>query len=570
VSEQQFDVIVPVGRSTATPMAPVAGIESLNAKKIAFVWDLLFSGDIMMEVISNQLRERWPGVEFIGHENFENVHGVDEVRVVAELPARLKELGADAVVIGVGACGSCTPAVMRAVAEVESYGIPAVGIISEGFARQGHAIARAKGLLSPRIATYPGVILADDETILRAKSAEFLYPMVEEAFLTTIAASEVEALHNAHEAQIDRQGEVVFSGSLIDVQDYFHDRQWTDGLPIIPPTRDLIAAMLERSTLAPETVLGVLLPESREVTVYNVAVNGVMAGCRPEMMPLLIAATKAIADPHFRIQDAGATPGWEPQIIVSGPDLGSLGLHHGQGLMKSFNRGNATLGRYLRLALINLAGLRPAPGVTDKACIGMNFQIAIAEDSASTTELGWPTLREELGFKAEDTVVAVQSVMGATLPIYSGGFDPEPHLQVIAEHIAGFEGHWSFLGVYFHQWTPLLVMSPGVAQVFTRAGMTKHDIAQELAARALVPAKLWTTYPHVVGIDGFDLEAMIDAGTAPASYSASRDPERLVPTISYPDSLAIVLGGDPGRNQSRYFTNNHEHGPRTTVKVDFV
>jgi hypothetical protein len=575
VSEDRYEVVVPVGRLTVGTVDPVAGFESLNGKRVAFVWDLLFSGDIMMEVIAENLRMRWPDIEFVGHENFENIHGVDESRVVAELPAKLKDLQADAAVIGVGACGSCTPAVMRAVAEVEAYGIPAVGLLAEGFAKQGHAIGRAKGLLRPRIATYPGVVLADDETTLRKKSAVNLYPMVEQAFLSALVPSKAGALNpdarnNDPWNKPRRPSDTVFSGSLLEVQEYFADRLWSDGLPIIPPTRELVARMLERSPLPGETVLGELLPESREVTVWNIAVNGVMAGCKPELMPLLVAATKAVIEPHFRIQDAGATPGWEPQIIVSGPDLAALGLHHGQGLMKAFSRANSTLGRYLHLAFINLAGLRPAPGVTDKGSIGANFQIAIAEDSRSTADLGWPTLREEIGYRREDTVVAVQSVIGATLPIYTGGYDPEPHLQVIAEHIAGFEGHWSFTGVYFQQWTPLLVMSPGVARVFTRAGLSKADVANELARRAVIPAVTWETYPHVVGVDGFNLEQMVDVGTAPGPYGVSRDPNRLVPTISYPGSLAIVLGGDPDRNQSRYLVNNHEHGPRTAVKVDFA
>jgi hypothetical protein len=567
--EPQYEVFVPVGRSTATVSDSVAGLGDLNLKRIAFVWDLLFSGDLMMEVIEDELRQRWPSVSFVSHENFENIHGVDEERVVAELPAKLKDLQVDAAVVGVGACGSCTPAVMRAVAEIEAFGIPAVGLLAEGFAKQGRAIARAKGLLNARIATYPGVILADDEATLRQKSATYLYPMVQSALLTTFDVQTPDEFQSVREAEYERQYTTVYTGSLMNVQDFFVDRQWTDGLPIIPPTRDLVEKMIERVALPSDAVLGVLFPESREVTVWNVAVNGVMAGCRPEHMPLLVAATKAIADPHFRLQDGGATPGWEPQLIVSGPNMEELGLHSGQGLMRSFTRANATLGRYLRLAFINLAGLRPAPGATDKACIGMNFQIAVAEDSEATTRLGWPTFREELGFDYSDTVVAVQSVIGATLPIYSGGVEPEDHLQVIAEHIAGIEGHWSFLGVMFKQWTPFMIMSPGVAQVFTRAGMSKRDIAEELAKRSLTPARLWRTYPHVVGIDGFNLEKMVESGTAPSPYGKSNDPDRLVPTLSYPESLAIIIGGDPDRNQSRYFVNNHEHGPRTVVKVDF-
>ena len=93
MSEATYDVVRPLGRLTAVPQEAVAAVENLNGKKVAFVWDLLFSGDIMMEVIAENLRVKFPDVEFIGHENFENVHGVDEVRVVAELPARLKDLG---------------------------------------------------------------------------------------------------------------------------------------------------------------------------------------------------------------------------------------------------------------------------------------------------------------------------------------------------------------------------------------------------------------------------------------------------------------------------------------------
>jgi hypothetical protein len=97
--------------------------------------------------------------------------------------------------------------------------------------------------------------------------------------------------------------------------------------------------------------------------------------------------------------------------------------------------------------------------------------------------------------------------------------------------------------------------------------MSKADVAQELAARSLVPASHWKTYPHVVGLDGFDLDEMVEAGQAPDRYGPVSDPGRLVPTIRHPDSLAIVLAGDPGRNQSRYLPNNHEHGPRIVVKV---
>jgi len=566
ISDPVASVVSPLGRTTADELEVNDGLGPLGGKRIAFVWDLLFSGDKMIEEMQAILGEKYPGVEFVGHENFENIHGPEERRVVAELPDRLKELEVDGAVIGVGACGSCTPAVLRAVAVSEKAGIPAVGLISEGFGRQAVAVARAQGLSNPRVAHYPGIIVADDEETLRRKSREVLLPAVEAQL---VGAGIVKDQHDAAGPEQHQPTEIVYSGSLLEVQEYFHDRQWTDGLPIIPPTTERCEAMLAETPLAADHVVGVLPPELREVTVWNVAVNGVMAGCRPEFMPLLIAAVEAVADPYFRLEDGGATPGWEPQVIVSGPDLGAFGLNAGQGALKAGNRANSTIGRFLKLCFINLAGLRIPPGATDKGCIGANFNVALAEADLATRALGWPSLREEMGFAREETVVAVQSMMGSTLPIYSGGETPENHLQLIAEHFAGTVAHWSYLSVMFREWFPLLVISPAVAQVLVDNGMSKDDVRRELAARSRVKAGLWEEYPWQVGTDGFKLAKEIASGAAPPEYSESDDPDRLVPSIPYPEMVGIVVAGDPERNQSRFLVNNHEHGPRIARAARF-
>jgi hypothetical protein len=257
--EPVYEVLSPVGRSTSAAMAPVAGVEDLNNKKVAFVWDLLFSGDQMMAVIADELRARWPGVQFIGHENFENVHGVDEVRVVAELPARLKDLGADAAVIGVGACGSRTPAVMRAVAEVEKYGIPAGGHHLRGLLAAGprdrtcHGPAHAAHSDLPR--RHPCRRRRDAaRQVRRVPLPHGLQPP------TTVAAEDAEALRDAYAAEETCPEEIVYTGSLADVQDYFVDRRWSDGLPVVPPTRDAVHAMLDRCPHQLDLVLGELLP----------------------------------------------------------------------------------------------------------------------------------------------------------------------------------------------------------------------------------------------------------------------------------------------------------------------
>ena len=113
----------------------------------------------------------------------------------------------------------------------------------------------------------------------------------------------------------------------------------------------------------PGEIIGKLLPENREATVWNVAVNGVMAGCRPEYMPILLAAVDAIADPEFRIQDGGATPGWEPLIILNGPIIKQLGFNYETGVMRPGRQANTSIGRFLKLYIMNIAGLRYHPGI---------------------------------------------------------------------------------------------------------------------------------------------------------------------------------------------------------------
>lgn len=565
VLDDTYDVVSPLARLTADDITESTGLSNLNGRKVALIWDLLFSGDKMMEEIQRYLTSKYPQVEFIGHENFENIHGVDEARVVKELPDKLKKLGADAAIVGVGACGSCTPAVLRAVAVAERANVPAVGLISEGFGRQAVAVARALGLGQPRVAHYPGVPTSDDENTLRMKSRETLAPSVEAQL---IGAGIISDQHNADSPDEYEELATVYSGSLTDVQDFFHQKFWTDGLPIIPPTRALCEQMLEHTPLAADHIVGVMKPEGRAVTVWSIAVNGVMAGCKPEYMPLLIAAIEAVTDPFFRLEDAGATPGWEPQVIISGPAVKALGMNSGQGVLKMGNRANTSIGRFMKLAFINLGGLRIKPGATDKGAIGAGFNVALAEDDDATHAVGWKTSREESGFALNDTVVSVQSMMGSTLPIYSGGPTEENHLQLIAEHFAGATGHWSYLGVMFQQWWPTLVMSPSIAKVLASNGLSKDDLRRQLAERSTVSARLWAEYPWQVGTY-FNLEENVAAGAAPEPYGRSADPDRLVPTLSYPDQIGIILAGDPERNQSRWLINNHEHGPRVSKKAQF-
>ena len=125
--------------------------------------------------------------------------------------------------------------------------------------------------------------------------------------------------------------DIVFTGSFEEVNDFYYEREWSDGLPIVPPTVEKVRQFLRFTDRRPEQVLGVLLCDRREATIWNIAVNGVMAGCRPEYMPILVAIVEALADPRYGLEHTGNTPGPETLIILNGPIIKQLKFNYQPG-----------------------------------------------------------------------------------------------------------------------------------------------------------------------------------------------------------------------------------------------
>lgn len=453
---------------------------------------------------------------------------------------------------------------MRASRIAEEQGIPAVAIVATGFLGQARLMAQALGVENATIVEYPGVIPMDTPEVLEAKVSSRILPDVLEGLAG--AGGTESAVATAARAE-PAPDSVVLRGTLDEILDDFHARQWTDGLPIVPPTPERVAAFLGMTDRDPDDVLGVLAPEMRQATVRSVAVNGVMAGCRPEYMPILVAGVEALADPAFRIQDAGSTPGWEPLMVVSGPLVASLGFNTKGGLMRVGRQANASIGRFLRLYMRNVAGFRVPPGGTDKGSIGYTFNVAMAEDDEVVSSLGWPPFRVDQGFSHGDTVVTVQSVVAISPPVYSGGSDPLELSETLLHYFAGTAGAWAFTGVWYGRYHPLILMSPAVAAAYAAAGWGKPEIRHHLYENLRISARWLEHYPfHVAGQD-VPLADLVQRGVAQPRYAESDDPERQVPLLQREDWTNIVVAGDPGRNQSRIYINNHEQGPPISKRV---
>ena len=147
----------------------------------------------------------------------------------------------------------------------------------------------------------------------------------------------------------------------------------------------------------PDEVLGVLLPDSRAATVWSVAVNGVMAGCRPEYMPILVALIEAMADPKYGVEHSGNTPGGDTLIILNGPIIKELGFNYTQGALRDGFLPNTSIGRFWRLYLRNVAGFLPHK--TDKATFGNTWRVVLAENEDVLETIGWEPTGVEMGFK---------------------------------------------------------------------------------------------------------------------------------------------------------------------------
>jgi hypothetical protein len=252
---------------------------------------------------------------------------------------------------------------------------------------------------------------------------------------------------------------------------------WTDGLPVVPPTESLVHAMLEAGPWKPEDVLLHEPVRDRSVTADKAAINAVMAGCLPEYFPVVGAALQAIGDSSFMLHGpATSTGGAALMVIVNGPIRERLGLNAKTNLFGPGYRANATIGRSLRLVLLNCLDCRP--GVLDKSTQGWpgKYSLCFAEDEASSP---WEPLHVSRGFAAGQSTVTVFAAESGHNVLSHGTADPEQLLTCFADAMAG-------LGSLSPGRT-VIVFAPEHARHLHRAGWARSRTQQWLYDHAWRP-----------------------------------------------------------------------------------
>ena len=337
--------------------------------------------------------------------------------------------------------------------------------------------------------------------------------------------------------------DIVFKGTFEEVNSFFYKKEWSDGLPIVPPATKKVDEFLKFTNRSPDEVIGALLPDKREATVWNIAVNGVMAGCRPEYMPVLIAIVEAMTDPRFGHDQLGHTPGTEVLITLNGPIIKELGFNYEQGALRDGFQANTSIGRFWRLYLRNVAGFLPHKA--DKATFGGTWRVILAENEDAVAKIGWEPMSVDQGFKASDNVITLSSCTSTDSVFSFGTATAEEIIDRLAARIVDNQLYMfrlDFLGLGVR---PQVLIPPNIAETLAKAGYSKDKIRQRWYERARFTAKRY----EELSPNTYDIGSLCDAveqGKLPKQYCESEDPERLLPIVHSPDDFMITVSGDPG------------------------
>ena len=352
--------------------------------------------------------------------------------------------------------------------------------------------------------------------------------------------------------------EIVFRGTFEEVNAHFYEREWSDGLPIVPPTMEKIQAFLSFTDRKPEESLGVLLPENRAATIWSIAVNGVMAGCRPEYMPILIALVEAMADPIYGVEHSGNTPGADTLIILNGPIIKDLKFNYTQGVLRDGFMPNTSVGRFWRLAIRNIAGFLLHK--TDKGTFGNTFRVVLAENEDALAKIGWPPNSVDMGFAAGDNTVTISRMTGGGVIVSVTGSKPEDMMPYLADGLAkqtGWEIVFTVGGLSIGTLRPALILTPILAETIARAGWSKDDVKRYLFEHARMSASRvetftdkWADFPIA------SLKQQVNLRRLPKAFHESDDPNRDVPIVLEPDDFMVLVSGDPLRTNAYAFAHN--------------
>ena len=320
------------------------------------------------------------------------------------------------------------------------------------------------------------------------------------------------------------------AASTLDLVEYYYERGFTDGLPVVPPTPEKIDAIVSRLGGDPSFVEARIAPRWGELTREVLAINMVMAGCKPEYTPVVLAAVKALTDPSFNLNGVQATTHVAaPLLIVNGPIAAEIGMNGAVNAFGSGNRANATIGRALRLIMLNVGG--GWPGDLDKSTLGHpgKYTYCVAENEAHSP---FAPYHVEHGYKAEDSTVFVLAAEAPHSVTNHISNDPRGILDTMCSAMSTIASNSAVLGGHI-----AVVLGMEHARTIAAHGWTRADIRNYLFVNH-GNKFIDLAYGHRYG--------QVYNRNLPKYYK--RDDDTMIPIVHSPDHIHLfVMGGEAGR-----------------------
>lgn len=416
---------------------------------------------------------------------------------------------------------------------------------------------KAGGVENLSIAEYPGPIGIHDADLISKNIEQTLVERIIDGLTRSDAGS-------GHATKIGGQDprEIVFTGTYDEIARVFKSKEWSDGLPIVPPTVERIEQFMKYTDRSAGEEIAVLPSANLRATPWNIAANAVMAGCLPVHMPLLIAAVEALGEERCSLNNIGSSSGIFPYILINGPIIRQLGIECGPQVI---SRGpNPAIGRAIGLIVRNIAGFRP--GASYMGTFGYPLAFALGEDE---DESPWAPFHVDQGFDRGSSTVTI----GVT---NNWGSAPAPYdtpdrtgaqtaLELLCKEITKKTRLFNFpgRGPNAEKVMLTLLLSPPVAKSLAEAGYSKEDVKRHIHENARMSLREFEWVLKYTTIMRTTLRERVEAGILPPEFLG--EPDDMVQILSSPEILHIMVCGDPHRNRVMVLEGGHTRP--TTKKI---
>lgn len=531
--------------------APAKRPADLTGKTIALYWNGKQNGPAALDAARKLLSERFKDLKFVDVTG--ELGGTNRYLSPGQLESLAQEV--DVAICTTADCGSCTSWLMRDLCELERRGVPAVGYTAAIFDEDSRFSTKTFGVPEAVPLIVPHCFSNKTPEEVEEMVADSLDALIEGL---TVDRKVEEALPQFDQIVRETAPEIIFRGADLmeafdDMQSRFIKNGWSDGMPLIPPTHAKVEAMIAASGRDGNDVVGLFAPGFGVGTVRKIAANAVMAGCRPEAMPVVMAMMECALDPSIGLRTWAMSTGPQaPVVLVSGDIADEIGMNRGMCALGpgSISQVNVAIGRTMRLVMMNV-GLS-YPGISDMDTIGtpMKFSCCVAENEEATP---WDSWRVQQGFAASDSTVTINVPYGMTEFFDFKNSDPElliETLSTLTANTCGAPSHGAWLiktnsplseGYPFHgTFGNMLLMAPDHAILFDKAGWKPKDIREALHRRTKLPFRQVMLNQEY---DGFryahpELSWLEDA------------PETMVNVMPSAESFEFfVVGASAGRSQ---------------------